>query len=241
MREIHYIIVVSWCLATIRVSTIPSTKECAELATCGGGGNGLTCTHITKLRATTEQVYFTTSNSRANITRHWFGGIDTSTIELLYISILYLPCDITGIVSTICFTYTLHCCTGNSAKTSTIDVALCIVFVTYYISSIETCEIELIIVTSSNRYRWMLGLKILILVSSTMELFKPYIASNMEVGYFVSCSIVLSTYPLFHHTALYYIRSSSSITTVILELCDTEQRGVCSLKPSLGLYDTKVI
>ena len=116
----------------------------------------------------------TVTNSGGDVTNGRIGGINTTSIELGYISMVYLPRDVTIAIGN---THSLHSCTCHNAEASTINITFYVVIILVSIGTIETCQIELDIVAScyrnSGMWRWIL----VILVNTDMEFLEPYIIS----------------------------------------------------------------
>ena len=113
--------------------------------------DGLVSTHITKLWSTTEDINIAVNDGSTKITSHRFCCIETTCIELVDVSILYLPGYITGIVVTICTSNALHSSATDGAKATTVDIALGIVALTGDVGLIEAGEVKLIIIATRHR------------------------------------------------------------------------------------------
>ena len=141
-------------------------------------------------------------NRSSDVTGHRLGRIEATTIEFFNISILNMPRDITGVIITICFTDTLLRSTCQDAKSSTVDIALSIVFIAGNVTTIETRKVKLVVITTGYGHWRMLGGQRHVLVGTAMELLEPHIAAHMEIGCLVGSSTVLSAHPLFKDTTL---------------------------------------
>ena len=224
--SIRYTGFVFWCIATIGITTIARAKVSAEGTAGGCCGDSLARVHVAELRTAAEHLNMAVCDGRGDITLYGFGGIEATAIELIDVGMLNLPGDITRIVCTTGFTDTLHSRTGQHTKAASADIALSIVSIAVNIASIKSRKVELVIVTTRNRHRRVFGCALFILVSTTVELLEPDIATHMVVLYCIRTLSITLTYPLFHHTTLNYQRRSDTRSAVILELSDTEQRGI---------------
>ena len=172
-----------------------------------------------------------------NVTVHRFGCIDTSAIEFPDIGIVDNPSDIA-------FSFrnanTFHARASDLSKTSSIDVAFGIIIVNGGLRLIESCQVKLIVISASDRHGWMWRTFIcIVLVTATMELLEPHVASYMEIFHTIS-GIVLLSHPLLNDTSLQNVGFLCPALTVF-KLSDAEKGCVGHLEPSLRLHDTKVI
>ena len=79
------------------------------------------------------------------------------------------------------------------------------------------------------------------LKSVTGNLVNFTVAANKEIGGLVCNFVALATHPLLHHTTLHNIWKSATVATVVLELGNAKESGICHLEPVLRLHNTKVV
>ncbi len=85
------------------------------------------------------------------ITLRRFVGVETASIEFLYVGIVDNPSDVT-ICMIFGVAYTVHSCARHNTETSAGDVTLGIVVADSDIGTVETREVELVEVTACNRH-----------------------------------------------------------------------------------------
>ena len=115
------------------------------------GDDGFFTAHVTELGAAAENVHMAVCDGSTKITRYRLICIEATSIELLDISILYLPSNITGVIGTISFTYALHSSATDGAKAAAVDVALSVVVLIANVTTIKTCKVELVIIATRHR------------------------------------------------------------------------------------------
>ena len=108
-----------------------------------------------------------------------FVGVETAGVELLDVGIVDNPGDIALAVGG---SEAVHAGACYHAETAAGDVALGIVVTGSCISGVEASEVELVEVTARNRHWRMVGVVVLVLVRSAMELLEPNVATHMEIG-----------------------------------------------------------
>ena len=117
--------------------------------------------------------------------RHRLVAIEATGIELVNVSILNLPIDVTCIVGAASLTDALHGCTAYGAEAATIDIALGVVCIACSNSTIKASEIELVEVSTRDRNGRVLGRHIFILVATQVKFLEPYVTTYKIIGYLV--------------------------------------------------------
>ena len=220
-------------------ATVACTEELIKYSVGSFGGNSLARHHIAELGTTTVFAHDAVVDDHINTAFHYlvsctiFLGHDAAAIELANERVIDAPGDITP--------YTLLIGCGNSAKSTTIDIAVRVVFVWHNGLIVSTSEVETGEVSAKNIDSTMTCLifRIGIDMGARGERRHDNMTAEDDVIDMLIFFSVTTTAVLVVDTAVEYDRALIACSKFKLKLSEADKGSLSNLEMSFGTEAAK--